>query len=61
MKDLNEIWMKKPRRIVALDEKNNKTVILSEERELPKGLKIKEELVKGPKEWKTNNNHKQRN
>jgi hypothetical protein len=61
MRDLNEIWMKKPGRIVAIDEKSNKTVILSEERELPKGLKIKEELQKGPKEWKTTNNHKQSN
>ncbi len=55
MRDLNEIWMKKPRRIVAIDEKNSITVILSEERELPKGLKIKEEVEKGPKEWITNN------
>jgi hypothetical protein len=61
VKDLNEIWMKKPRRIIAIDEKYSKTVILSEERELPKGLKIKEELEKGPKEWKTNNSHKQSN
>jgi hypothetical protein len=52
LKDLNEIWMKKPRRIVALDEKSNKTVILSEERELPKGLKIKEQLERGKENGK---------
>lgn len=52
MNEMSDFWMKKPKRVMAIEEATGKTVILSEERKLPKGLKIKEERSK---QWKTNN------